>query len=172
MHGRSLRADMTAKALTLHMNGIRREETVDDFLSSSRPMLYSLALKITGNRESAEDATQEALFKAARAKSRLAEADEPGKWLRKVLVRCAVDRIDRKPVEELPELASHEDPDQMLAVQAVLARLEPKHRTILALALGEGLNYKEIGELLNIPEGTVGSRLHTAKGAFQKEWDK
>ena len=165
---------MTAKVLTLQigMEDAMRQEAVDGFLAECRPWVFRLALKITGNLEAAEDATQEALLRASKSRAKLAGASNPEAWLRKVAVRCAIDRIE----EELPQLqeapANIEDPAEFLAVQQVLARLSLDHRTVLALSLGEGLSYRELAETLGIPEGTVASRLNAAKTAFQKEWEK
>lgn len=62
--------------------------------------------------------------------------------------------------------------DERLAVDHALQRLKPVHRTMLGLAIGEGMTHSEIAEALDIPEGTVASRLHHARNAFRKIWEE
>ena len=131
---------------------------------------YRLALKITGCPDAASDAVQEALLRAFRSQSKLSDADSPRAWFRKVLVRCAIDRIP-KILTSLKTVEQGVEADETgIHVRHVLQALEPNHRAILALAIGEELSYQEISELLEIPIGTVGSRVYHAKLAFRKAW--
>jgi RNA polymerase sigma-70 factor (ECF subfamily) len=65
-----------------------------------------------------------------------------------------------------------DSPVEMLAVFEVLKRLTPEHRALLGMAINQGLSYREISEALDIPEGTVASRLSAAKKAFQRKWEE
>jgi RNA polymerase sigma-70 factor (ECF subfamily) len=58
-------------------------------------------------------------------------------------------------------------PAQKLALAAAMAALPPDHREVVALVLVEGLSYAEAAELLEVPVGTVTSRLARARGALQ-----
>ena len=60
---------------------------------------------------------------------------------------------------------------ERLAVFETLRKLDPEQRALLGMALNQGLSYREIGEALDIPEGTVASRLNAAKKAFQRKWE-
>lgn len=93
-------------------------------------------------------------------------------WVRRVAVRCAVTMLAERRQATLEEdaFARDENLPLRLAVDAVLDRLTPEQRALLGLALGERWSYAEIAEALEIPVGTVASRLHTAKLAFKKQW--
>jgi RNA polymerase sigma-70 factor (ECF subfamily) len=150
----------------------RSETDVDAILREARPWMYRLALAITAEPERAEDAAQDALVRAARSRDKLRSVDEPKAWLRTVLVRCALTAISSRERGSQAEPAVAPDPTDTIAVRQTLDRLEPMDRAVLALAHFEGLSYLEIASALEIPTGTVGSRLHNARDAFRKEWQK
>jgi len=145
---------------------------VDAILRDARPWLYRLALAVTARPDTAEDVTQEALVRAARSREKLQAVDEPRAWLRTVVVRCAVTALGCATSEAVLENTVEADPTDALAVRHTLSRLDPTDRAVLALAHFEELTYAEIGQVLDIPVGTVASRLHAAREAFRKEWRK
>jgi RNA polymerase sigma-70 factor (ECF subfamily) len=67
---------------------------------------------------------------------------------------------------ELPDLAT------ALDVWAALADLTPEQRAVLVLRDLEGLGESEVARLLDLPEGTVKSRLHRSRAAFARRWDR
>ncbi|HEY3779684.1 MAG TPA: sigma-70 family RNA polymerase sigma factor [Fimbriimonadaceae bacterium] len=137
-----------------------------------RELVFRLALAITGERESAEDITQEVLIKLHNSK--VGKIENPIAWARRVTVRHALHHLKRKrPISEIPEtLPVQENTQEAVLVQSVLRSLDPEQRAILGMAIGQGLSYSEIAEALSIPEGTVGSRLNAAKKEFQKRWEQ
>ena len=153
------------------MSDLRTSADVEALLVAQRPWLFRLAQAIVGSRDGAEDAAQEALFRATRSRARLAQVDDPRAWLRRVLVRCALDILAARPLVELGEgPGARATLEGDVAVRHALSRLAPKDRALLALAHMEGLSYAELSDTLGIPSGTVGSRLHAAREAFRKEW--
>ena len=60
--------------------------------------------------------------------------------------------------------------EKRLAVEQVLNSLTPPMRAALVLREVEGLEYAEIAQVLNIPVGTVRSRLNTAREQFRRRW--
>lgn len=154
----------------------RRIQVADfaELLNARRSWIFGLALKIVGNPEEAEDVAQTAIFRAWRKASSLRDPEMLQTWLRKIVVRSAINHLRaHEPVldaEEEP--ASSTDNDTQLQVERTLSRLKPDHRAILALALGEELSYREVAESLGIPEGTVSSRLNAAKTAFRNLWEE
>ena len=150
----------------------RTTAEVEALLRDARPWIYRLALAITANPEAAEDVAQEALIRAARSTDKLRSVDEPRAWLRTVVVRCAITSLKKSAVTETIASSADVDPTESLAVRETLSRLDPTDRAILALSHFEELSYAEIGKALDIPVGTVASRLHAAREAFRKEWRK
>lgn len=146
-----------------------RQTRFEELAAEWRIWGYRLALKITGCPDAASDAVQEALVRAFKSQNQLSQIESPRAWFRKVLVRCAIDQTV-KPLERQMELTAKDEEDA-IHVRQILQCLEPNHRAILALSIGEGLSYEEISELLGIPIGTVGSRLFHAKEAFRKAWE-
>lgn len=134
----------------------------------------NVVYRLCGNAHLAEEAAQEAFLRAwQRLKSY--RTDRPFRsWLYRIAVNLALDALRRERevlnVETL-SLASEEDgPEAALAQnqqiervrQAVLA-LPPAARAVLVLREYEGLTYEEIAETLDIPAGTVMSRLNYAR---------
>jgi RNA polymerase sigma-70 factor, ECF subfamily len=89
-----------------------------------------------------------------------------------VLVRRAVTYLQSIRAETAAVEEVGHDPTESIAVRDALARLEPTDRAILSLSHFEGLSYAEISQALEIPAGTVASRLHAARDAFRREWNR
>src|SRR5690242_5143909 len=123
--------------------------------------------------QDAPDATQEALIAVFRGLRGLRDPAALYGWARAIAVREAV-RVARRSARERPaELAEVPAPgDPMLAVDIrdVLGRLAPDHRAVLMLRDLEGLDERTVGELLDLPAGTVKSRLSRARDNFRKGW--
>lgn len=137
-----------------------------------RERVFRLALSIVADRDLAEDVAQETLARAYRDRKQLKNVQSVEAWLRSICVRQALNALRQRTTRPLGKEAATEDDDTtLIAVRQVLARLKPEHAAVLALAHFEGLSYKEIGEALAIPEGTVGSRLNAAREAFRAKWE-
>jgi RNA polymerase sigma-70 factor (ECF subfamily) len=139
-----------------------------------RELVFRLALAISGERDGAEDIAQDVMLKLLAHRKELARVDNPVAWVRQVTARCAINHLKRrKNAEPLPRcLESKDEGTDNLAVYEILKRMQPEQRTILGMAIGQGLSYAEIGEALGIPEGTVASRLNAAKKEFQRMWEQ
>lgn len=101
--------------------------------------------------------------------------DDPGRfasWLHTIARRVVMDELRERygRVEApLPEVASDEsevrgDPEE---IHAAMTKVSPVHREALVLAIVAGLSTRELGEVLEIPEGTVKSRLSAARAALR-----
>ena len=146
---------------------------------------YRLARRITRNHEDADDVLQESYVKAFRALDRFA-ADRPfGPWFLTIVARTALTWLragKRRAAESLDEpgrdgsapLADRiADPDDEAAalerriqVERAYARLSDDHRVVLALRVDADLSYAAIAEVLEVPVGTVMSRLARAREAL------
>jgi RNA polymerase sigma factor (sigma-70 family) len=121
------------------------------------------------------DAAQEALIAVFRGLGQLRDPAALFGWVRAIAVREAV-RVARRgqagrtvtgPLADLPAAG---DPQLATDVLSVLARLAPEHRAVLVLRDLEGLDEQAAAALLQVPRGTVKSRLSRARRSFRKEW--
>ena len=160
--------------------------------------LYSAALRMTRNPADAEDVLQETYLKAYRAYHTFKAGTNLKAWLYRILTNTYINKYrkdQRRPSEvELGELedfylykrlgesggagATESAEDQVMEtivdadVKAALEALPENFRLPVLLADVEGFAYKEIAEMLDIPIGTVMSRLHRGRKALQKRlWD-
>lgn len=125
---------------------------------------------------SGPDAAQDALIAVVRALPALRDPATLRGWVRAIAVREAVRHARRdaraRPVDTtvLAGLPTREDPQLRTDVRAVLDRLAPHHRAVLVLRDLEGLDEASAAAVLDLPIGTVKSRLHRARRFFRKEW--
>jgi RNA polymerase sigma-70 factor (ECF subfamily) len=144
--------------------------------------LYTVAYRLTGNSDDAQDLVQEVLLKVRKG----LETYRPGSlegWLSRITTNTFLDetrRRRRRPLDLLPDepervlppapaadvaLAAEVLPDD---VQQALARLPEEYRVAVVLCDVVGLSYQEIGESLDIPVGTVRSRIHRGRALLRK----
>jgi RNA polymerase sigma-70 factor (ECF subfamily) len=137
--------------------------------------LYNVAYRLAGNDDDANDLAQEALLRVRKG----LESYQPGSmeaWLSRIVTNVFLDEVrrrKRRPVEALPD-----DPDRLLPpsaaaasatdklsdeVQAALRSLPEDFRAAVVLCDVVGLSYEEIGEALEVPVGTVRSRIHRGR---------
>jgi RNA polymerase sigma-70 factor (ECF subfamily) len=121
----------------------------------------------------AADAAQETLIAVFRGLRGLSEPAAVYGWVRAIAVREAV-RVARRDARgvaaDLTELPASGDPLLATDIRDVLHRLSPEHRAILVLRDVEGLTEQEAARLLDVPTGTVKSRLARARATFRKAW--
>lgn len=135
--------------------------------------LFAVARLIVGDDEAAADAVQDALIAAWRDLPTLRDVERFDGWLRRLLVRssqrAAVVRRGRRVVEI--RLVDDTDPSGRddVAIVAIrdqldrgFARLSPEHRSVVVLRHYLGLTQAETAEALDVPAGTVDSRLSRA----------
>src|ERR1700744_3515608 len=156
--------------------------------------LYTAALRMTRNPSDAEDLVQETYLKAYRAFGTFQEGTNLKAWLYKILTNTFINSYRaRKRRPEQSELDDVEDlylyrrlggleaaaagrsaEEEVLDgftesdVKDALESLPEQFRMAVLLADVEGFSYKEIAEILDIPIGTVMSRLHRGRKALQK----
>lgn len=144
--------------------------------------VYGLTFAILGNEADAADATQDAFVAAWRQIRSLRDADRFEAWLSRIAgnaARMVARGRRRRTVREIPGIdpvavdrqTTTTDPataaaGDARALGAALDRLTPDQRSILALHHLDGRSIPEIGVILDIPEGTVKSRLFTARRAL------
>ena len=156
------------------------------------PQLYNAALRMTRNRADAEDLVQETYLRAYRSYATFEAGTNLRAWLFRILTNTFINAYrakQRRPQEtdlgDMEDLylyrrigqvnpASVSAEDQLLdlftddEVKAALEELPEAFRLPVLLADVEEFSYKEIAEMLDIPIGTVMSRLHRGRKAMHK----
>jgi len=143
--------------------------------------VFQMVYSFTGNRETADDLTQDVFVKAWLALPRFGFRSEFGTWLYRIAVNHAKDFLRKnKKIREVPlqdvgdatlavegNIETGEREKEARAtrefVRRGLASLPEKHRVILTLRDIQGLSYEDIAEILDISPGTVDSRIHRAR---------
>lgn len=156
--------------------------------------LYSAAMRMTHNAADAEDLVQETFLKAYRAYESYEQGTNLRAWLYRILTNTYINsyrakkrRPEQSDVDEVEDLyiyrrlgglegaaagrsAEEEVLDQFTDehVKAAIDALPESFRMPVLMADVEGFSYREIAEILDVPIGTVMSRLHRGRKALQK----
>jgi RNA polymerase sigma-70 factor (ECF subfamily) len=121
-----------------------------------------------------DDAAQETLIVVLRNLPTLREPAALRAWVRRIAVRESVRVATRGrdvPVSDVSESELPDvDLDDRMDVRETLGGLPPRHRAVLALRYLEDLSEEQTAELLGVEPGTVKSRAHRAKSAFEERW--
>ena len=142
-------------------------------------VLYRTARSLTRNNADAEDLVQETLLRAYRAIDRF-DGRYPRAWLLTIMRNANINRVRKKTpdllddpdatFERSAEFADHVDPEALVVepvfdavVEAAYEALPEMFHDVVELVDVNGLSYAEAAELLDIPVGTVMSRLHRAR---------
>jgi RNA polymerase sigma-70 factor (ECF subfamily) len=130
--------------------------------------VYSLALRMLGTKDLAEDLTQDVFMQLNRSFKSIATADHLVFWLRKVTTHRAIDQLRRRSLIELTRLEDEEhlfseaegsDPLLQRHLKSLLAELNPPARAVLLLRYQEDLDPVDIARTLDMPINTVKSHL-------------
>ena len=151
----------------------------DDIVAEHSARVYRLAYRLTGNRQDAEDLTQDVFIRVFRS----LDTYEPGNfngWIHRITTNLFLDRVRRSsraahgrlhrrrrgPAARRRESSPSRpcttpafDPD----IEAALASLPEEFRVAVVLCDVEGLSYEEISSVLGIKLGTVRSRIHRGR---------
>jgi RNA polymerase sigma-70 factor (ECF subfamily) len=143
--------------------------------------LFATVLNVVKNRELAEDITQEAYLKGFDKLDTLKNRDQFYPWLKRIALNLALNHFER--AKRVMDVESEEDetsfferipdgesPEELLVkeelkryVRMYVEALPDKLRVVVVLREIEDLSYEEIAEMMNIPIGTVRSRLFNAR---------
>jgi RNA polymerase sigma-70 factor (ECF subfamily) len=162
-----------ATELTIH--------DVHDRMVKMLPRLRRFAGSLAGSAESSEDLVQETYARA------LAHLDQwqPGtrldSWMFRIAQNLWIDQmrtqrihgevVDIQVIGELLSCDGRVIAENRIVLQELrkdIAQLSPDQRNVISLVWGYGMSYKETGKILNLPPGTVMSRLARARDALQK----
>ena len=146
-----------------------------DLVRRHQDRVYNLAYRMTSDRDLAADVTQDAFMRAFRSLPKLRETQRFSSWLLKIVSNLSLDALHHKGTVSLDALLeegdehlpiSGYDPVDTLegvltdeAIAAALEKVAPVYRQVLVLRHIEDLPYEKIAEILEIPLGTVKTRL-------------
>jgi RNA polymerase sigma-70 factor (ECF subfamily) len=166
--------------LVAHLRGDRR--AFGELMARHERRVYGLCLRMLGSREDAEDATQEAFLAALRRAESFRREAAFSTWLFRIAINAATDQARRRgrarvlPLEtgEVAEtMPSGADPGDTVpnavAVQAALRRVPEDFRAALVLCDLYGFAYTQAAEILEVPVGTVKSRLFRGRLALGEQ---
>lgn len=178
---------------------IHRSQTGDrdafrDLVDLYKDRIYSLAFRMLGSREDAEDVAQETFIRFYTHMHRYNEAYHLSTWLFRIANNLSIDRLRRfkKNKKELSldaEIhgsegialydAIHDQsptPEQKaitneveIRVREAIESLAPKYRNIMLLKYIEDMSVQEISQIVDLPEATVKTRLHRGREALRKK---
>ncbi|MBM3672699.1 MAG: sigma-70 family RNA polymerase sigma factor [Actinobacteria bacterium] len=142
-------------------------------------LLYRVAYRLAGNHEDAQDLVQEALLRVRKGLERYELGSLEG-WLARIVTNVFLDDVRRKqrrPTDALPDDAervlpespSAEDASAQLAdeIQAAIAALPEEFRVPVVLCDVADQSYEQIAAALDVPLGTVRSRIHRGRGLLR-----
>lgn len=148
----------------------------DQLVGAYQDRIYALTHRITGNREDAWDAAQDAFLKAFRSLSSFKGAAAFSTWLHRIALNAALDIVRRRPqqppvsLDDVITVAAAGDPggdverrDVLRRIQGAIASLPVDQRAAVVLKDIQGFRYEEIAAVLQVPVGTVRSRLSRAR---------
>lgn len=156
------------------------EHDLGRLMKAMGPRLLALARGICRDTAVAEDVVQEAFVKLWNTPPDGPEQVVPS-WLKRVVVNLSINHLRRrKNTESLPEFSEdralrHDEPperqidltDNMRRLESALGRLPDDKRAILVMKVYDEMSYEEIAKAMDIPIGTVMSRLNRARAALK-----
>lgn len=152
-------------------------QSLNTLVERYRDRIVSYAYRIVGNAELAQDMAQETFVRVYRGAHTFRDGSRFTPWLYKIATNVCLSersRRDRDPAgatcDTLDTVGDSAAPLEDQVMRSLVAgqlcssmeELTPQHRSVLAMHIYQGLTYAEIGEALEIPTGTVKSRLFYA----------
>ena len=159
-----------------HVRGAQRGSAADleALFRSHWPRAIRAAYLVTHDAAAAEDIAQEAFLAAIRGLDRFDRRKPFGPWLHRIVVNRAIDWTRARKLRsevELPNSLPASAPERVPRddVLVALARLGPEHRAVIVMRYLLDFTPGEIAEALDLPRGTVNSRLRRGLDALGRE---
>ena len=171
------------------LNG--NQDAYTEIVDLYQARLYQVCYRMLGNKHEAEDITQEAFLRAFINLHSFDQKRKFSTWIFRIATNLCIDRIRKKkpdyhldaqvpgtdgldkysqvaasealPVEQLEKMEMQE------RVQYEISRLPDKYRSVIVLKYMEELPLQEISEILDLPLGTVKTRIHRGREALRKQ---
>jgi RNA polymerase sigma-70 factor (ECF subfamily) len=162
-------------------------DALDRLLRRHYERVYAVCRRITGNDADAADASQEAMVAAVRGLERFDHRAAFSTWIYRIATNASLDELRRRRRRPVPDdhesSVEHLDPSSTsrfdalgdrLQLDAAIAALPPDFRAAVVLRDVADLDYEEIATVLDVPIGTVKSRIARARAALASSlgrWD-
>ena len=165
----------------------------EQLVTTHQRAVYRLALRMTGNPEDAADMTQEAFLRAWRGLGSFQADSSLSTWLFRLTQNVCIDFLRRKKRQQHVSLTFSDDEDEgkelsvpdpeplpeervifnekQAAIRAAMNALPVDFREILQLRVAQELPYEQIAQIMDLPVGTVKSRLARARLQLKKRLD-
>lgn len=141
--------------------------------------MYNVGFRITGNEDDASDVLQESFISAFRNLDKYRGDATFGSWLKRIVVNKAINSLNKRKEERLPENDHWDVPEEEAPVtygegltvdrvKRAIEQLPDGYRSVLSLYLMEGYDHQEIGEIMGISESTSKSQLNRAKSKLRE----
>ncbi|WP_369809941.1 RNA polymerase sigma factor SigW [Gracilibacillus caseinilyticus] len=166
------------------------QSAFEDIVAFYQNKVYAICFRMIGNKHEAEDIAQEAFIRAYLNIQSYDENRKFSTWLYRIATNLTIDRIRKKkpdfyldaeikgtdglnmyaqlPAEEALPDQEVESLEMQSYIQNEIMQLPAKYRSIIALRFIDELSLKEISEILEIPVGTVKTRIHRGREALRK----
>lgn len=167
-----------AELLTRVVSGDR--EAFDAVMRIHQDRVFSVCLRILGDRERALDATQDTFLTVFRKAGQFQGRSAVGTWIYRIAVNTCYDqlrRAQRRPAAPLPDHVEPSDPTAEEAlesaalrpeIEVALAQLPGDFRNAVVLSDLEGMSLPDVAEILGVPIGTVKSRVFRGRRLLAK----
>jgi RNA polymerase sigma-70 factor (ECF subfamily) len=173
----------------LFRRGTSNKERFERLAEESFSSIFGTALRLTHDREEAQDLAQEAIIRAYEAFDRF-DGRNFKAWILRILTNLYINKYRRRqrsgptssldeelaaePVADLDQMPDRLVFDEMMGseVEAALGRVPPDFRTAVLLSDVEGLSYEEIAEATEAPIGTVRSRIARGRAILRRELER
>lgn len=173
----------------------RDERAFNELVTLYQGRVFRLVLRMVGRREEAEDMAQEVFVQVFKAVGTFRGEAKLGTWIYRIAVNLCKNRVkylarrrsqaqeefeavaERNPMHQAKGVTFGDvaRPDHMVeglqaeeVLKQCIAELDPDFREVLVLRDLEDLTYDEIGSITGLPEGTVKSRIHRARGMLKE----
>ncbi|WP_347861690.1 RNA polymerase sigma factor SigW [Salimicrobium sp. PL1-032A] len=166
-------------------------QAFEDVVSFYQNKVYFICFRMVGNKQEAEDLAQEAFIRAFTNLESFDERRKFSTWLYRIATNLTIDRIRKKKpdyyidaeikgtegLDMHDQLATDEAlPEEQVEnlelrgyIQTEITALPPKYRSVIVLRFLEELSLQEISEVLDMPVGTVKTRIHRGREILRKK---
>jgi len=151
------------------------KERFDKIYTEYHRMVRNVTYNLTGGA-AVDDLVQESFLKIWKGLPRFGSRSSVKTWVYRITVNVAIDYLRRTPVlgtlipweETRDHREAYTKPEQQEAIQMALAKLDAEHRTTIVLHYFEDLSLEEVAGVLDVPVGTVKSRLHNGRHKLEE----